>query len=235
MTEKPGKSRLSKLPRRVARRLLPTKATRTLRGTERRGLLPMWWPVPVCALAGTLAGGVYGDLTPPQYTATSYVVAVPSDKADPATALGFAQAYGRVATQLAVLGAAQEWAGVPVGRLRSAVRAQTSPDAPMVALSATARRPAQAAAIANAVSRSLTLHANGSEDSTNVQLLQFSRAVAPTAPSSPSTTLTGLVGGCAGGLLGALALLARPRRRPEPAAAAVPSPAPAADLQGSRR
>ncbi|MGW2083312.1 hypothetical protein ACWCOW_41785, partial [Streptomyces sp. NPDC001939] len=32
----------------------------------------------------------------PQYSATSYVIAVPDEKSDPSAALGFAQAYGRV-------------------------------------------------------------------------------------------------------------------------------------------
>ncbi|MEU0689442.1 lipopolysaccharide biosynthesis protein [Streptomyces uncialis] len=197
--------------------------------------LPLWTALPVCALAGALAGGAYGKLKAPEYTATSYVVAVPTEKADPATALGFAQAYGRVATQLAVLGNAQVQAGVPVAELRRSVRAATSPDAPMVAVSATSHRAARAASIANAVSRALTLDANRTQDNTHVQLLQFSRATTPAAPSSASPRLTTLVGASAGGLLGGLGLLARPRRR-VPAAAdgapvSVPGPAPAADLK----
>ncbi|MEV3872366.1 lipopolysaccharide biosynthesis protein [Streptomyces sp. NPDC049906] len=195
--------------------------------------LPVWLLLPGCALAGATAGGAYGVLRPAEYTATSYVIAVPTEKSDPATALGFAQAYGRVATQLAVLGDAQVAARLPVAELRSRVRAETSPDAPMVAISATAGRPARAADIANAVSRALTLNANRTEDRTRVQLLQFSRALRPVTPSSAGPVTTALVGGSAGGLLGGLALLTRPRRRaPEPSAPApVPAPAPAADLQ----
>ncbi|MFF2849621.1 lipopolysaccharide biosynthesis protein [Streptomyces sp. NPDC058001] len=193
---------------------------------------PTWSVLPVCALAGALAGGTYGVVKTPEYTATSYVIAVPTEKSDPATALGFAQAYGRAATQLAVLGDAQVWAGVPVGTLRDSVRASTSPDAPMVAISATAPRPAQAADIANAVSRALTINANQTVRNTRVQLLQFSRAVKPSAPSSTSAPVTALVGGCAGALIGGLALLVRPRRRiPDDLPATVPNPAPAADLQ----
>ncbi|WP_030669966.1 YveK family protein [Streptomyces cellulosae] len=200
-------------------------------------LLP-WALLTFCTLVGGLAGVAYSQLRPPAYTATSYVVAVPTEQSDPATALGFAQAYGRAATQLAVLGDAQVKADVPVRTLQRSVRTATSPDAPMIAVSATSRRPGAAARMANAVAGALTVHANATKDSTRIQLLQFSRAVRPTEPSSPSPKVTLLVGTSAGGLLGGLILLVRPRRtrtwehdtvRPAP----VPVPAPAAaDVHG---
>jgi capsular polysaccharide biosynthesis protein len=195
--------------------------------------LPPWSLLAIGAAAGALAGGVYGTLMPPAYSATAYVVAVPTAKSDPQAALGFAQAYGRVATQLAVLGDAQVWAGVPVRTLRESVQSATSPDAPMISVTATSARPDLAADMANAVSRSLTRHANNTKNSTHVQLLRFSRAVKPTEPSSASPALTGLVGASAGGLLGGLALLARPRPTAQgPRTAGVPGPASAVDAQG---
>lgn len=202
--------------------------------TPRTRTLRPWTLLAAGAVLGGLLGGAYGTLKPPTYTATSYVVAVPTEESDPASALGFAQAYGRVATQLAVLGDAQVWAGVPVSTLRKSVQTATSPDAPMVAVSATSSRRDLAADMANAVARSLTRHANDTKGSTHVELLQFSRAVKPTEPSSASRTVTGLVGASAGGLLGGLALLVRPRRgTEEPApAASVPGPATAADVHG---
>jgi capsular polysaccharide biosynthesis protein len=196
--------------------------------------LPPWSPLAAGVLAGALLGGGYGLVTPPTYTATSYVVAVPGEKSDPPTALGFAQAYGRVATQLAVLGDAQVWAGVPVSTLRDSVRTATSPDAPMVAVTAGSSRPDLAADMANAVSRALTRHAAEAEGDTGVELQQFARATKPTEPSSASAGLTGLVGASAGGLLGGLALLARPRRDASDAGrqAPVPGPATATDVRG---
>ncbi|MFD9908520.1 lipopolysaccharide biosynthesis protein [Streptomyces sp. NPDC059063] len=187
--------------------------------------LPRWWPLPVCALLGAAAGGGYGILHTPEYTATSYVIAVPQERTDPATALGFAQAYGRVATQLAVLGDAQVEAGMSPARLRDSVRVATSPDAPMIAISASSPRPGEAAATANAVARSLTVSANHTKKSTQVKLLPFSRALKPTAPSSVSAPVSTLVGTSAGGLIGGLALLVRPRRGERGPAAAVPAPA----------
>ncbi|MFI5687150.1 lipopolysaccharide biosynthesis protein [Streptomyces sp. NPDC051636] len=201
-----------------------------------RALLP-WALLVTCALVGGLLGGAYAVYRHPRYTATSYVVAVPTEQSDPASALGFAQAYGRAATQLAVLGDAQVSARVPVRTLQRSVRTATSPDAPMVAVSATSRRPGAAARMANAVARALTRQANGTKSSTHVELVQLSRAVRPTEPSSASPKVTALVGASAGGLLGGLVLLVRPRRtrtrdedtvRPAP----VPVPAPAADAHG---
>ncbi|MGW3666243.1 lipopolysaccharide biosynthesis protein [Streptomyces sp. NPDC005141] len=194
---------------------------------------PPWSVLAAGAVLGGLLGGAYGVVKTPTYTATSYVIAVPTDKGDPSAALGFAQAYGRVATQLAVLGDAQVWAGVPVKTLQTSVRTATSPDAPMVAVSATSSRPDRAADMANAVTRSLTQHANGSRNSTHVELLSFSRAVKPTSASSAPATVTGLVGASAGGLLGGLVLLVRPRRSTATARpASVPGPATAADVHG---
>nr|WP_265293920.1 lipopolysaccharide biosynthesis protein [Streptomyces sp. SHP 1-2] len=193
--------------------------------------------LPAGVLAGGLLGGAHGLTTPPEYTATSYVVAVAAEGADPASALGFAQAYGRIATQLAVLGDAQARARVPVATLERSVRTSTSPDAPMIAVAATSTRPARAVAMADAVSLALTEHAEAEAADTRVRLRPFARATKPAAPSSASPVLTALVGASAGGLLAGLALLVRPRRAPAPPGGhpaagtatgpAVPGPAPA--------
>lgn len=193
-----------------------------------------WLVLPVCLAVGGLVGGLYGALRTPQYTATSYVIVVPEGSSEPSTALGFAQTYGRTATQLAVLGDAPVWAGVPVRTLRSSVRAETSPDAPMIALTATSTRPDTAADLANAVSRALITNANETHRDTHVRVVQFSRAIPPTEPASPSAPVTALVGACAGGLLGGLALLVRHPARPRSAAAPVPGPAASSDSRGRR-
>ncbi|MET9965709.1 lipopolysaccharide biosynthesis protein [Streptomyces sp. NPDC006356] len=218
----------------------PTEGARVADRTRSRVLrLASWWWLPAAALVGAAAGGAYGQLRPPQYTATSSVVAVPNGttEADCTDALGFAQAYGRVATQLAVLGDAQVWAGVPVSTLRESVDVATSPDAPMVAVSATASKPSQAVDIANAVSRALITEADHTRSRTGIRLERLSRALKPTEPSSASPALASLVGASAGGLLGGLALLARPRRTPEEdddqGHASVPGPAGAADARGT--
>ncbi|MEV7088483.1 lipopolysaccharide biosynthesis protein [Streptomyces sp. NPDC093085] len=186
------------------------------------------WAVPAAVLAGALAGGGYGTLRTPEYTATSYVVVVSAEGSDPAAALGFATAYGRVAAQVAVVGDAAVWAGVPVATLRAGVRTATSPDAPMISVTATSPKPETAVAMADAVARSLVVNGAQTQESTRVRVLPFTRAVRPTDPVTVSAPLAALVGGCAGGLLGGLALLARPRRHPgNPAPAPAPGPEPA--------
>ncbi|MFD3872217.1 lipopolysaccharide biosynthesis protein [Streptomyces sp. NPDC058623] len=177
---------------------------------------PAWWPLPACALLGMAAGGAYGVLKAPEYAATSYVVAVPDDTTEPATALGFAQAYARIATSSSTLAYAQPRAGIDAKRLRTQVRAETSPESPMIAITGTSKSPAEAADIANAVADALSLSSNQAAKNTGVQLLLFNQAVAPTEAASPSATISGAVGLCAGGLLGGLWLLARPTRTGRP-------------------
>ncbi|MGW7101224.1 lipopolysaccharide biosynthesis protein [Streptomyces sp. NPDC054838] len=174
---------------------------------------PAWWPLPACALLGLAAGGAYGVLKAPEYAATSYVVAVPNETTEPATALGFAQAYARIATSSSTLAYAQPRAGIDAGQLRTRVRAETSPDSPMIAITGTSKSPAEAADIANAVADALSLSSNQAAKNTGVQLILFNQAVAPADPASPSAPVSGAVGLCAGGLLGGLWLLARPTRR----------------------
>ncbi|MFE4371277.1 lipopolysaccharide biosynthesis protein [Streptomyces sp. NPDC056835] len=187
--------------------------------------LPARWIVPAAVLAGALAGGTYGMLRTPQYSATSYVIVVPTEKSDPAAALGFATAYGRVAAQVALIGDAPVWAGVPARTLRESVRTATSPDAPMISVTATSDRALTAVSMADGVARALVVNGSHMQGSTRVRVLQFSRAVEPTGPVTPSAGLSALVGGCAGGLLGGLGLLVRPKRRPGEFHANVPGPA----------
>ncbi|MEV7278355.1 lipopolysaccharide biosynthesis protein [Streptomyces sp. NPDC093111] len=193
-----------------------------------------WMVLPAAALAGAVLGGGYGVLKAPQYAATSYVIVVPSEKSDPASALGFAQAYGRVATDIAVTGDAQVWAGVSAATLRSSVQAATSPDAPMISITARSAKPAQAMSMADGVARALVLDSSHVASNTGVKVVQFSRATKPVAPVSPSAPLSALVGACAGGLLGGLVLLVRPKRAARAEArhsrqgASVPGPAVAA-------
>ncbi|MFF8956578.1 lipopolysaccharide biosynthesis protein [Streptomyces sp. NPDC014894] len=212
----------------------PEPAKPAARGRTRRFLtrlfsLPRWWPLPVLALTGAAGGAAYGLLVTPEYAATSYVVAVPAKDGEPVAALGFAQAYGRVATSDSTIAYARVAVGIPARALRAQVRTETSPDSPMIAITGTSSRPAEAADIANAVAEAVFVSSNQVAKSTGVQLVSFSQAIPPGRPSSPSARIATAVGGCAGGLLGGLVLLVRPRRRPRPAAASVPAPAGAGD------
>ncbi|MGP3973915.1 hypothetical protein ACTWQF_07660 [Streptomyces sp. 8N114] len=212
--------------------------------------VPGWWPLPACVALGALGGTVYAAVAEPRYEATSYVLVSPGAHAEAASALGYAQAYGKIATDAVVLGAAEADSGLPRGTLRSHVRAGASPDAPMVRITGSAARPGRAADYADAVARSLTGTAQKSADRTGVRLTAVSHAAPATGPVSPSMPIAVSVGASAGGLLGGLALLARPQRRGPAATATVPGPAagdvaagadetgaparPATELEGAR-
>lgn len=191
------------------------------------------WLLPGAVALGSLSGLVYGMVKTPQYAATSYVVVVPAEKGDPSAALGFAQAYGRVALDVAVTGDAAVAARVPVATLRANVQAATSPDAPMISFTARSAEPGRAVEMADAVARAVVTNSSLTQGSTGVKVLGFSRAAEPTEPVSPSPAVAALVGGCAGGLLGGLGLLVRPRREQEDLYAAVPGPAQEAPAQGA--
>ncbi|WP_245224762.1 hypothetical protein [Streptomyces smyrnaeus] len=199
-----------------------TSAAAAARGARR---VPGWWPLPLCAVLGALGGAGYATVAEPRYEATSYVLVSPGPRAEAASALGYAQAYGKIATDAFVLGAAETRAGLPRGALRSRVRAGASPDAPMVRITGSAPRAQDAADYADAVARALTGTAHKSAEKTGVRLTVVSRAAPSQGPVSPSLPIAVAVGVSAGGLLGGLALLARPQRRAATAAAAVPVPA----------
>ncbi|MYT98970.1 MULTISPECIES: lipopolysaccharide biosynthesis protein [unclassified Streptomyces] len=210
MTDSPEKQRPS-----VTSRRLRTVLTR----------LPQWWPLPACVLLGTVSGLSYGLLASPQYESTSYAMAVAEDETNPAAALGFAQSFGRLVTSDATLSYAQGAAGEPVRALRSQVRSETSPDSPMIAVTGTSDKPGKAADIANAVIEAVIVSSGHVSKDTGVKLIKFTHAMKPDQPVSPSVPLGTAVGAAAGGLLGGLVLLVRPRRTERAVSAPVPAPA----------
>ncbi|SCK51414.1 hypothetical protein [Streptomyces sp. WMMB 322] len=178
---------------------------------------PRWWPLPVCLLLGAGGGAGYSVMTPPQYSAVSYVVVSPSGRSEVGGALGYAQAFGKIATDPMILADAEKRAGLRRGTISDGIQASTSPDAPMVQITATSSSASQAAKNADAVAKALTKTAKASVKRTGARLTLLSEAVAPATPVSPSREVAVAVGACAGGLIGGFVLLVRPqsRRRPE--------------------
>jgi capsular polysaccharide biosynthesis protein len=187
--------------------------------------VPRWWPLPVCLALGSCGGAAYAVVTPPQYAAISYVVVSPAGRAEAAAALGYAQAYGKIATDPVILAKAEADANVRRGTLNRGIQASTSPDAPMVQITATSLKPASAARYADAVGKALTQTAKSSAKKTGARLTVVSKSVAPAAPTSPSSGVSVAVGACAGGLIGGLVLLTRPQwgRRESAASGPVPT------------
>jgi capsular polysaccharide biosynthesis protein len=155
---------------------------------------------------GGAAGAVYGATKTPTYTAKAYVVAI-GDTGDPIGALNFAQAYGRVATT----GPVMALAGPKLGTDRSGldtVTASTSPDAPVIEITATGPSAQHTAAVANAVANALADLGNSRKADTHVSLAMLAAATTPTKPTSPKPPLELAVGAAAGLLIGGLAVLA---------------------------
>ncbi|MFB4319654.1 glycosyltransferase [Actinomadura sp. 21ATH] len=202
------------------------------------------------AVTGLLAGLGYGLYKAPAYSATSYVLIVSQHTDGPPVAVSFAQAYGR----LAALPETLAWAADPLPRRDLAqagerIQASTSPDTPLVRLTATAGSPRQAARFANTAADALVRYGNAHQRDTGVRVALMSTAAAPLSPSSPNPPLNVAVGTATGILLGGLAAAAataRTRRlrqaaarpsvrtrvarakaapRPEPAAASATGPA----------
>lgn len=189
-----------------------------------RALARRWWPLAVAAPLGAVAGVGYATVEHPSYAANAYVVVVSQTQGEGATAVNFAQAYGRLAGQPQVLAGAAAQTGRSVSKLAGMVAGTTSPDAPVIQITGTASSPADAVHAADAVARSLINFANTSTAETGVKLVGLAPAAEPDKPASPSAALDTAVGGAAGVLLGALAMMTRRRTTPEPEPATPPRP-----------
>jgi uncharacterized protein involved in exopolysaccharide biosynthesis len=166
-------------------------------------------------LIGASAGGIYGAVKTPTYVAQAYVV-VTGEPGESVAALNFAQAFGRIATK----GPVAERAAAVLGSTEELKRvtASTSPDAPVIEITATGRTAGRTATVANAVAQALVEVGTARRDQTRVGLAVLASASTPTGPSSPKPPLELAVGAAGGLLIGALAVLAgvgRPARRPE--------------------
>ncbi|WP_157855468.1 hypothetical protein [Kitasatospora purpeofusca] len=176
-----------------------------------RRLVGRWWPMALAVPLGAAAGAGYAVVAHPSYAANSYVIVVPDAQGQAATAVNFAQAYGRLAGQPQVLAAAAAETGHSRGELESLVHGTTSPDAPMIEITGTGAEPGEAVRAADAVARSLVAFANNSSKETGVRLVPLAGAAEPDKPTTPSGKLDVAVGGAAGVLIGALVMMTRRR------------------------
>jgi capsular polysaccharide biosynthesis protein len=179
----------------------------------RKRLVRRFGLLTLLTLVGSTAGAVYGTIKTPTYTANAYVVAI-GDPGDSITALNFAQAYGRVATTGPVLVKAAGLLGADHRGL-DRVTASTSPDAPVVQVTATGTSATHTADVANAVANALADYGSSRTADTHVSLALLAGATTPGRPSSPKPPMELLVGAAGGLLIGGLALLAGAGRTPE--------------------
>ncbi|MFD0569636.1 lipopolysaccharide biosynthesis protein [Kitasatospora gansuensis] len=180
-----------------------------------RTLTRRWWPVALAVPLGAMAGAGYAVVSHPSYAANSYVVVVPQGPGEGATAVNFAQAYGRLAYQPQVLAGAAAETGRTINELAELVRGTTSPDAPVIEITGSGGKGTDAARAADAVAKSLIAFANTSTKETGVKLVPLAGAAVPDRPATPSAQLDVAVGAAGGLLLGALVLMTRRPKKAE--------------------
>lgn len=176
-------------------------------------LVRRWGVLAITMALGAGGGLLYATLTPPAYT-TSAVVVVAGDEATGSDRdVSYAQAYGRLIGQQDMADRAGAAAGVSADAVLRAVRASTSPDAPVIDLIGTDTDPQRAATLVNAVAEELVRTAGARRTDTGVRMFVLSSALPPAGPSSPSLPVGVAVGVAAGFLLGGLFVLASTGRR----------------------
>jgi capsular polysaccharide biosynthesis protein len=167
-----------------------------------------WWLVVVLGLIGLAVGGIYAATTPRTYSTSSYVTVAALDPNNSQAALGFAQAFGRIATAPQVLGDASGLSGIPVPELAASARTSTSPDAPLIEITTRSVDAQRATNGANAIAGVFANFANLRTPDTGMRVAVLSDAAVPVTPSSISTSAVLAIGTGAGVLLGALAVAA---------------------------
>ncbi|PVZ04578.1 YveK family protein [Actinomycetospora cinnamomea] len=202
---------------------------RSLDRTVRR-----WWVVVALALIGLALGGIYAAAVPKTYSATSYVTVAAVDPANSQAALGFAQAFGRIATAPQVLVDASAVAAIPLPELASSARTSTSPDAPLIEITTRSVDAQRATNGANAIAGAFTTFGNARTPDTGMRVAILSPAAVPVTPSSLSDGAILAIGAGAGVLLGALAVASGIGTVPERWGAAPAAPRPASGGEGPR-
>jgi capsular polysaccharide biosynthesis protein len=167
-----------------------------------------WWLVVVLGLIGLAVGGIYAATTPRTYSTSSYVTVAALDPNNSQAALGFAQAFGRIATAPQVLNDASALSGIPVPELATSARTSTSPDAPLIEITMRSIDAQRATNGANAIAGVFANFANLRTPDTGMRVAVLSDAAVPVVPSSLSTGAVLAIGTGAGVLLGALAVAA---------------------------
>jgi capsular polysaccharide biosynthesis protein len=177
-------------------------------------------------LVATLLGGVLGLLVhavvPTQYSTSAYVVVSPATGADPSVAVAYTKALGRLVADPATLQPAARASGISVSDLARDVRSQSSPDAPLIEVTAGSTTAGGAARAANSVAGSFVSVLNQRTGDTHVRLSTLTVAPVPPEPSSLPVLRAMLVGLIAGLLLGALVVGVRNEHRRDDATMSPP-------------
>ena len=162
-------------------------------------------------ILGGLAGLLLATVTPPRYTAHSYVLLSDTTRGADVSAVNVAQATARIATKPSVLEAGGRDEQLDLAAQNGDLLATASPDMPLVDLSATADSGLAAALLANQLADRVQRHLAGFTTSTGIRADLFASATEPKRPMSPNT-LVDVAGGAAIGALAAAIVFVLRRR-----------------------
>jgi capsular polysaccharide biosynthesis protein len=157
---------------------------------------------------GGVAGYFVATYTPKQYTAHAYVLISNSGADTDVTSSQLAQATARVATGASVLTSGRASSALLAAAADGDLAASSSPDAPLVDLSATAGAPSTAADLANQLAEAVSEHTTGLK-ATKVTSRIFASAAPPAHPSSPNTLVDVAAGIALGVVLGGVIWVSR--------------------------
>ncbi|MDN5920678.1 MAG: hypothetical protein L0I76_37185, partial [Pseudonocardia sp.] len=177
-------------------------------------LVRRWLVLVILVLLGGGAGALHAVLTAPTYQASTVVIATTTQPSGDDRAVGFAQAYGRLAGQQDIAASAAGAAKMPVSQARDALQTTTSPDSPMIEIVGSADTPDKSADLVNAAANAIVDVAGTRVNDTGVRLIVLSPAVPPDQPTAPVLGVNIAVGAACGFLLGGLFVLGRGERRP---------------------
>jgi uncharacterized protein involved in exopolysaccharide biosynthesis len=197
--------------------------------------LRRWLTVVASILVGGVLGVLVHALMPTDYSTSAYVVVTPTAAhPDSSAALRYTPALGRlVADPVTLLGASRP-SGIAAGNLAQIVRARTSPDAPLIEVTATSSSPELSARAANGVAAFFVSSLNGRSDDTQVRLSVLAAAPVPPEPSSLAWPRAALVGLAAGLLVGGILVGVRRKGRAVPPERADEMPEPSAGTDRSQ-
>lgn len=173
-----------------------------------------------CVLLGAAGGLIVAERSTERYSARAVAVVVPrGGAATDATLANYARAYGRIATDPAVLGPAiaKQNLTMTTNQAARSLTVSVAPTGSIIEVSAERTRPTDAARLANAAVAGLIEYTNRQQGSTRVQVVGLLTAATPTTPVSPSERLNTLIGAGLGLVTGALLLVLASLRTPQPA------------------
>ncbi len=170
------------------------------------------------AFVGALVGLLAAAIMPDRYEASSLLTVLATKDTAEASVVGYAQTYARLAARPSVSSPALREAGFLEAARdpQREIAAESSPDAPLIEVTATAGAAEDAARKANVVAEAMTEFVNRRESTTGLKLEVLAPATEPREPTGIGLLVAILAGALVGLLAAFLATLALPGAGAQP-------------------